>query len=123
MSNLDYTKRDFLVKIAKMYFLDELSQQEISDKVGLSRSNISKILKKCRDHKIVEIRVNDTSSLGVMFQKEIKQQFDIKNIIVIPTEKDIEKSSSVKQQPIYLNPYLRMEIKLVYPGGVPYTMP
>ena len=92
MSNMDRTKRDFLVKIAKMYFLDELSQQEISNEVGLSRSNISKILKKCRDLKIVEIRVNDTSSLGVMFQKEIKEQFDIKNIIVIPTEKDIEKT-------------------------------
>ncbi len=92
MSNLDYTKRDFLIKIAKMYFLDGLSQQEISNKVGLSRSNISKILKTCRDLNIVEIRINDTSSLGVMFQKEIKEQFNIRNIIVIPSEKDIEKT-------------------------------
>ncbi|HAK46624.1 MAG TPA: hypothetical protein DCO79_11995 [Spirochaeta sp.] len=90
LEGLDYTKRDFYIKIAKMYFIEELSQQEISEAIGVSRSNISKILKACRDLKIVEIRVNDTSSLGIMFQEEIKKLFDIENVIVIPSGKDEE---------------------------------
>ncbi len=90
IGDLDYTKRDFYIKVAKMYFIDELSQQEISEKVGLSRSNISKILKACRDLKIVEIRINDTSSLGIMFQEEIKTKFNVENVIVVPSEMNEE---------------------------------
>ncbi|MCD6122878.1 MAG: sugar-binding transcriptional regulator [Spirochaetales bacterium] len=92
MNDLDSTKRDILVKIAKKYFIENLSQQKIANQLGISRSNISKLLKKCRDLKIVEIRVNDTSSIGVIFQKEIKKEFKINNIIVVPSEKDIEKT-------------------------------
>ena len=75
MANLDFVKRDFLIKIAKMYYIEGLFQQEIADRMNISRSNVSKMLKTCRDLNIVEIRINDTSSLGILLQKEIKQAF------------------------------------------------
>ncbi len=91
-SSIGYEKRDLYIKIAKMYFVEELSQQEISDRVQLSRSNISKILKTCRKLNIVEIKVNDTSSLGLRFQHEIEEQFNVKQVIVIPTDKNKEET-------------------------------
>lgn len=84
--DIDSTKRDFLIKIAKMYYLESLSQQEIADKVGTSRSNISKVLKTCRDLKLVEIRINDTSSSGLLLQNEMKEAFGLSQVIVVPTE-------------------------------------
>ena len=85
IEDIDSTKRDFLIKIAKMYYLEGLSQQEIADKVAASRSNISKVLKTCRDLKLVEIRINDTSSSGLLLQNEMKELFRLSQVIVVPT--------------------------------------
>ncbi len=85
VEDIDSTKRDFFIKIAKMYYLEGLSQQEIADKVGASRSNISKVLKTCRDLKLVEIRINDTSSSGLLLQNEMKEAFGLSQVIVVPT--------------------------------------
>ena len=35
------------ITVAKMYYIDGISQDEIAQKTDMSRSNISRILKKC----------------------------------------------------------------------------
>lgn len=51
--------RELLVKVARMYYLDGRSQQEIAAVVGSTRSNVSRMLTAARDEGIVEIRVVD----------------------------------------------------------------
>jgi deoxyribonucleoside regulator len=90
VNDIDLTKRDLLIKVAKMYYFDELSQQEIADAIKVSRSGVSRMLKVSRDLKIVEIRINDTSSMGVLLQKELMEEFRLTEIVVIPSMKDLE---------------------------------
>lgn len=80
------TKRDFLVKIAKMYYLENKSQQQIAHFFDISRSNVSKLLTKCRELKIVEIHINDVSSMGVCLQEKIRKFFNLDTVCVVPTE-------------------------------------
>ncbi len=47
-----------LFQIAQMYYEQNLTQEEISKKVHISRSNISKMLKRARNVGIVEIVVH-----------------------------------------------------------------
>ena len=75
---------DLLVKVAELYYLEKKSQQEISDIVHLSRSNISKMLKTCVDTGIVEFKVNSLLSSGIQLQKQIKENFNMKEVIVVP---------------------------------------
>jgi len=91
-NDLDHNKREFYIRIAKLYYLEGLSQQEISDQVGVSRSHVSKILKACLDLKIVEIRVDDTTSFGLKLQKDLKECFNLDNVVVIPSDNNDEKS-------------------------------
>lgn len=51
--------RDQLVKAARMYFVDGLSQQAIAESLGTTRSNVSRILAAAREQGIVEIRINE----------------------------------------------------------------
>lgn len=51
--------RDQLVKAARMYFIDGLSQQAVADALGTTRSNVSRILAAAREQGIVEIRINE----------------------------------------------------------------
>jgi len=92
MERIDHTKRDLYIRIAKMYYLQELSQQEISTEVHLSRSQISKILTACRKLNVVEIKVHDTSSIGLKLQDELKMMFSLKHVIVTPSVDDEEQS-------------------------------
>jgi len=47
-----------LFRIAQMYYEDDLTQEEISKELHISRSNISKMLKRARNVGIVEIVVH-----------------------------------------------------------------
>jgi deoxyribonucleoside regulator len=56
-----YTKENFdLVKVAKLYYEQDLTQQEIAGKMQLSRPQISKMLTKAKKLGIVHISINDS---------------------------------------------------------------
>ena len=48
-----------LVQVARMYYDQELSQQQIADKLGISRSSIALYLRKAREQQIVKIEIKD----------------------------------------------------------------
>ena len=51
--------RETLGKIATLYYLGELSQEDIAEMYGISRFKVSRILKKCREYHIVEFHINN----------------------------------------------------------------
>lgn len=71
-----------LVKVARMYFQDGASQQEIADAVGVSRSNVSRMLAAAREQRIVEIRINDPSGRDVELEAALRQTFGLKDVRV-----------------------------------------
>ena len=48
-----------LVKAATLYYLEGQSQAEVAKEIGVSRSNVSRVLADARKNGIVEIRIND----------------------------------------------------------------
>jgi DNA-binding transcriptional regulator LsrR (DeoR family) len=79
---------ELMIMIAKMYYFENMSQQQIAHKVNMSRSNISRILKVCRDMGIVEIRINEVSVRLFEVKKKLKNRFGVKNIIITPRADD-----------------------------------
>jgi deoxyribonucleoside regulator len=90
VNSLDYTKRDLLISISKLYFIDGLTQQELADRFSISRSNVSKYLKMARHENIVEIRINDTSSIGMKYQNDLVSRFNLSGAIVVSSETEEE---------------------------------
>ena len=84
------TQRNTVVRIAKMYYYDEMSQQEIADEMQISRSNVSRILRIAREMNIVDIRINDASVRSFMLQEEIKGMFGLKEVVIAPANIDPE---------------------------------
>jgi DNA-binding transcriptional regulator LsrR (DeoR family) len=82
--------RDFLVEIATLYYRDELSQQEIADRFGISRATVSNLLKKCREEGIVEIRILESPSLVYGLESELKSRFSLEQALVTPAEPNDE---------------------------------
>ncbi len=81
-------RRDQYIQIARRYYIDEKSQQQIAKEFSLSRPTVSNILKKCKELGIVEIRIKDGSPMATAFGEQIKKAYGLKDVIVIPSDDD-----------------------------------
>jgi deoxyribonucleoside regulator len=57
-SAAEYDRRRLLSRVAEQYYVDNLSQQQIGEQLGLSRSQVSRMLSEARDIGVVEIRIH-----------------------------------------------------------------
>ena len=75
-----------ILRIAKYYYLDELSQQEISEKENIHRSQISRILKLARELGYVQIRISSPESYTAdSLAKQVKEKTGLKEVFVAPS--------------------------------------
>jgi DNA-binding transcriptional regulator LsrR (DeoR family) len=82
--------RNFLIELAKKYYFEGSSQQEIAKYYGISRPSVSNLLKQCKEEKIVEIRIQESeTSLVKALADRLKKNFSLQTAIVVPTANDI----------------------------------
>lgn len=81
------TKHDveLMVKVAEMYYLDGLKQEEIAKQLKISRSLISMMLTEAKEVGIVEVNIRNPMLNNNELAKEIQLAFGVKHCIVIPT--------------------------------------
>jgi DNA-binding transcriptional regulator LsrR (DeoR family) len=74
MSELE--RKRFLAKIASLYYLEGLTQQNIANKLNISRTKVSRYLTRARNEGIAEIKINypvkDFSSLEYQIEKKYR---------------------------------------------------
>lgn len=92
MTEITSDKRDLLITVAKLYYIEGLSQLEIAKQVHVSRPTVSRLLKTSIKEGIVQIRIDDISSYGLELSKKIKQKFGINQVIVVTGSDNLEES-------------------------------
>ncbi|CDO03535.1 Deoxyribonucleoside regulator [Oceanobacillus picturae] len=80
---MDTKERKFIVKIAKLYYLEGWTQSQIAKKVGLSRPIISKALKQAKEKDIVEIYIKDEAAHTVELEMQLEKRYGLKEVLVI----------------------------------------
>ncbi|MDR1575706.1 MAG: winged helix-turn-helix transcriptional regulator [Treponema sp.] len=79
---------EFLVELAKHYYLDSMSQSEIAELYKVSRPTVANMLKECRKKGIVEIRINGSSPYTSESGQLLAGKYGLQTICVVPTEAD-----------------------------------
>ncbi len=74
-----------IVKIAQMYYNDEMRQDEIAEKMKISRSFVSMLLTEAKDLGIVEVHIRNPLINDDVTSSRIKEFFNLPNCIVVPT--------------------------------------
>jgi len=74
-----------LVKVAYMYYDENMTQQEIADKLGVSRPSVSRLLQKARQSGIVEIKINYGGSFAKL-EDALEKKFNLREAIITPYE-------------------------------------
>ncbi|MCP8970653.1 sugar-binding transcriptional regulator [Ectobacillus ponti] len=80
---LDWEEKKRLTEIAHLYYLEDCTQEQISQKVGVSRSLISKLLQKARDLGLVEIYIKDEDFRIVQLEYQLEQKYGLQDVVVV----------------------------------------
>lgn len=94
MSKWDETR--MLVKISQLYYIDNMTQSEISKKLGIYRTTISRLLKKAKEDGIVSITIKSDYNQCFELEKEIEKVFGLKEACIVPSEP--KQTNGVKAQ-------------------------
>lgn len=86
-----------LSKVSTMYYDQEYTQQQIADRLQLSRTKISRLLKQAREIGIVQISVAKPSESFIELESLLESKFGLKEVIIVDAEsQDSEKT--IKKQ-------------------------
>jgi len=77
-----------LAKMGRLYYIDGLSQQEIAEKLGLSRPHVSRLLTLARSQGIVEIRIHSPYPEVDRLAADLEDRFGLRDAIVVPDTED-----------------------------------
>lgn len=83
----DEKKLTRLIAVLKMYYEQELSQQEIAQKIGVSRPMVSKMLAEGKRLNLVTITINEVQNMQQVLALRMAEHFALQQVIVVKTEK------------------------------------
>jgi deoxyribonucleoside regulator len=78
-----------LVEAARLYYEHDFSQQQIAQKLGISRPGVSRLLTKALEQGIVRIEIRDPSNQGIKIENDLKKKYDLKKIVVVPEDERV----------------------------------
>ncbi len=87
MANDPELKR-LLYKIAKAYYDDGLTQQQISERLGLSRVRVSRLLRAARDERIVQITIAPPQESNTEIERRLEEAYGLKEALVVTCSGD-----------------------------------
>lgn len=90
--NISDKKIERIIQAAKMYYNENLTQNEISDRLKISRPMVSVLLNEARSLGIVTITVNDVSNTRQLHENRIKELYSLKDVVVVKDGKTDEET-------------------------------
>jgi DNA-binding transcriptional regulator LsrR (DeoR family) len=79
---------ELMTRVASLYYLDDLTQEEIADRLRLSRPKVGRLLKQARAAGIVEISVKVHPSLAMPLESKLAARFTVSEVIIVGDQED-----------------------------------
>jgi DNA-binding transcriptional regulator LsrR (DeoR family) len=81
----DSSERELLLlaEVAHLYYIKNLTQQHIAERIGVSRSKVSRLLREARARGVVEIRVHSPLTLATDLQDALKLRLGLRECLVL----------------------------------------
>ena len=82
--------KEELARIATLYYIDGLTQEELSKQFSISRATVGRMLRRALQEGIVEIRVRPNNAYATDLEKALVERFGIKRALISVDHKDQE---------------------------------
>lgn len=87
-ANKPFEFSDATVWAAWLYYVDELTQKEVADRLGTSRVTVIKLLADARQRGLVKVEVDAAIASRVSLSRELADKFGLEEALVIPSLDD-----------------------------------
>ncbi|GAC1037761.1 sugar-binding transcriptional regulator [Pseudomonas oryzihabitans] len=96
---------ELMTDIAMLYYLDNVNQEAIAQRLSLSRAKVSRLLKRARDEGIVEVRVLQHPTMNNEVEQKLLERFRLDRalIAVDHADPDTQRSAVASLVANYLN--------------------
>jgi len=92
-------KNDYqlIAKICRMYYLDDLGQNEIADNLRISKSAVSRLLKEGREKGIITFHIKESGDRWSSLEEKLERSFKLKEAVVVSDE-GIDSAELIKKK-------------------------
>jgi len=77
-----------LRKVSTLYYLNEFTQQEIANRLELSRPKVSRLLKQAKNRGIVQIIVPFPEGNFIKLETKVEQEYGLNEVIIVEASRD-----------------------------------
>lgn len=92
-----YIESRLLSKVSTMYYDQNYNQQEIADRLNLSRPKVSRLLKQAREVGIVQITVVSSNETFVELENTLEEMYGLKEALIVEVDEQISEDGIKKQ--------------------------
>jgi lsr operon transcriptional repressor len=78
------TEEDLITRIAWLYYKEKLTQQQIAERISLSRQKVQRLLERARDLEIIQFTLKHPSVNLLSVESAIQQKYGLKDAVVAP---------------------------------------
>lgn len=82
------TKKEQLAKVAYLYYVKHMSQEEISKALSIYRTTVSRMLTQARSEGIVQIKIALFNSELFELEEIFKKTYGLKSVVIVASEPD-----------------------------------
>lgn len=83
MKQYEEDELSVIAEIARMYYVEGMSQLEIAELLFFSKAKVSRALKIAREQKIVEFHINFPLKQSTLLEVELKRKFGLVDAVVV----------------------------------------
>lgn len=91
-------EESFLIRVVEMHYKQGLSQQEIANKLNISRTTVSRALSKAKDKGMVEIKINYPGGNRENLEERLEKKYGLKEVIIAYSKHEDQVDEEIAQQ-------------------------
>lgn len=94
-----------IVKTAWYYYLENMTQQKISELLGISRMRVIKLLEKARQTGVIQFKIREDSASRMELERRLADAYQLNDTFVVPTspEADSVNESIARAAAMYIS--------------------
>ncbi len=81
---LDETEEDLITRIAWLYYKEKMTQQQIAERISLSRQKVQRLLEKARDLEIIQFTLKHPAVNLLGVETRLCEKYGLKDAVVAP---------------------------------------
>lgn len=110
-------REDLLAMVASLYYKLHQSQAEIADRLGVSTSKVSRLLKDAWDRGIIEVNIRTPIPRDFALEQELMTRFGLRDAYVLETKSEADEHSLLNATGQLAASYLARVIPTFAPGS------